>query len=642
MDDDFSPRLGRIRDRGAAGSKRLSKQVRAAARRLSSGRGKSGFTGRQNGRGAAAARQLDFASRRWQTFRARRVSVKTHIARAGRGGGIGTFRAHLHYIQRDGVERGGQGGDLYTREGETPEPKGFLDRSEHDRHQFRIIVSPEDGQALGDLRETTRALMDRMEHDLGTRLDWVAVDHHNTGHPHTHVIVRGKDQRGADLVIAPDYVKSGMRRRAAEIVTETLGPRRDIEIARSRHAEVHRDRFTDIDRSLLSDMSSGEVRISRDVTTPADRFDRSLRRQRLAYLEELGLAHKIESGRWQMSEGWNKQLSELGRRNDVIATLAAKFGRQDGHERLQKFDPARATKGKLLGTVMTGLPDDELKGTRSLVIEDFEGRRWLVDAGAMEPGTTPPESAIIEVGPRTAQVRSSDRTIAQIAEQTGGYYSADLHREADPSSTTAYRTAHLRRLDALRRAGLAERIGDDTWQIPADYLRKAAIFEQSRSGVHVQVRSWIALNDQIERHGLTWLDEHGGEIASGRIATARQARLKWLREQGLLRGGEVDLTSDARAELAKLEKSRAEARLTAQTGRQAVQLQAGNMFDGRFEGAVDLGNRRLALIGNAKAFALVPWRPEIERHRGREMIARRTANGVSWTIGAGRAKGLSR
>ncbi|HAW56119.1 MAG TPA: conjugal transfer protein TraI, partial [Hyphomonas sp.] len=68
----------------------------------------------------------------------------------------------------------------------------------------------------------------------------------------------------------------------------------------------------------------------------------------------------------------------------------------------------------------------------------------------------------------------------------------------------------------------------------------------------------------------------------------------------------------------------------------------GETFDGRFEGAVDLGNRRLALIGNAKAFALVPWRPEIERHRGREMIARRTAKGVSWTIGVGRAKVLSR
>jgi type IV secretory pathway VirD2 relaxase len=34
-------------------------------------------------------------------------------------------------------------------------------------------------------------VMRQMEEDLGTRLDWVAVDHFNTGHPHSHVVVRG-------------------------------------------------------------------------------------------------------------------------------------------------------------------------------------------------------------------------------------------------------------------------------------------------------------------------------------------------------------------------------------------------------------------------------------------------------------------
>src|SRR6202012_5270146 len=97
--------------------------------------------------------------------------------------------------------------------------RAFIERGREDRHQFRFIVAPEDSVEMSDLRGFTRDLMRQMENDLGTKLDWVAVDHHNTGHPHTHVVVRGRDDLGQDLVIARDYVAHGMRERAAEIVT---------------------------------------------------------------------------------------------------------------------------------------------------------------------------------------------------------------------------------------------------------------------------------------------------------------------------------------------------------------------------------------------------------------------------------------
>jgi hypothetical protein len=66
----------------------------------------------------------------------------------------------------------------------------------------------------------------------------------------------------------------------------------------------------------------------------------------------------------------------------------------------------------------------------------------------------------------------------------------------------------------------------------------------------------------------------------------------------------------------------------------------GDRFDGRFEKVMDLGQGRFAMLGTAREFALVPWRPEMERHRGRDMVFRRTAAGVSWTIGIER--GLER
>ena len=75
--------------------------------------------------------------------------------------------------------------------------KAFLERGEGDRHQFRFIVSPDDAEELSDLKAFTRDLMGQAQADLGTRLDWVAVDHWNTGHPHLHVIVRGRTDEGA-------------------------------------------------------------------------------------------------------------------------------------------------------------------------------------------------------------------------------------------------------------------------------------------------------------------------------------------------------------------------------------------------------------------------------------------------------------
>src|ERR1700761_8036305 len=93
--------------------------------------------------------------------------------------------------------------------------------------------------------------MQQMEEDLGTRLDWVAVDHFNTGHPHTHIVLRGRDDRSHDLIIARDYMAEGMRERAAEIVALDLGPKTDRQVENRLRDEVGQERLTSIDRDLL-------------------------------------------------------------------------------------------------------------------------------------------------------------------------------------------------------------------------------------------------------------------------------------------------------------------------------------------------------------------------------------------------------
>lgn len=642
-DDDLTPRLGRIRDIGGSGGKRFARQVKRAAKQLGAPRSSSRFTGRQSGRGSAKARQFAFQQQRLAASRMRRVMVKVHIARGGRSGSIGAFRAHISYIQRDGVDRDGAGGELYAREGDIGEAGSFLERSSDDRHQFRLIVSPEDGVKLGDLKSYTRDFLDQVESDLGSRLDWVAVDHHNTGHPHTHIVIRGKDERGKDLIIAPDYIKSGLRHTAGELATEILGPRRDLEIARAQHSEIGKDRFTGMDRKIRADLAGGDLDLSRRLSKGSDRYERSLRLQRLRHLQALGLAREVSKQVWRFSEGWEDTLRDLGRRGDIIRTLSAKHGPQDGHERLRTFSPGEASRRTLLGEVVSSLPNDELKGTRTLIIEDFARERWIVDIGRMEPGALPPENAVVEFSSKAAGPGAADQTISHIADQSGGRYSEDLHCRFDPAASSDYRKAHVRRLEALRRTGITQRSPDGMWQVPKDYLEKVAAYERKKDGsIQVRTRSWISIERQVSYRGLTWLDGERPDLKSARIQNAVRARREWLRDNGWLEQGQDRLSSQMAQKLSSADLDAAATRIANHSGRRLKQLEIGDEIDGKYEGAINLANKRFAIIGNTKEFALVPWRRGIERHRGRDMIARRTRGGASWTLGRTRDRGLSR
>jgi hypothetical protein len=197
-DGDFEPRLGRLRSNGSRrGSKYLNRVIAATAR--AGGPtifGHRPFDGSRIGRGGAVAALLGSRDRS-SSFGKRRAFVKTRLVRLG-AKGLAAARAHLRYVQRDGVLRDGERGGLYSAELETADGKAFLERGAGDRHQFRFIVSAEDGAEYDDLRPLVRRFMARMEVDLGTKLDWVAADHRDTAHPHTHIILRGKDDRGRE------------------------------------------------------------------------------------------------------------------------------------------------------------------------------------------------------------------------------------------------------------------------------------------------------------------------------------------------------------------------------------------------------------------------------------------------------------
>ena len=294
-DDDLRVRIGRIRDKGSARrAKPFIAQALAAAE-------KAGGLHRRSGRGARSAafgrgRAASLAATRLMTNRTRSVTVKARVVRQRARGAA--LSAHLAYLRREGVTKDGAAGRLFDAEHDDADHRAFAERCEGDRHHFRFIVSPQDAEQLSDLKAFTRDLMAQAERDLGTKLDWVGVDHWNTDNPHIHVIVRGKGDDGRDLVIARDYISQGMRARAAHLATLELGPRSDLEIRRDLDAQVEADRWTKLDRALAREAAQhdGVIDLRPGVDARADAHARTALIGRMQKLERLGLAEAARSG----------------------------------------------------------------------------------------------------------------------------------------------------------------------------------------------------------------------------------------------------------------------------------------------------------------------------------------------------------
>ena len=241
MSDNFTPKLGRIGWKAGTRFDRYINRVMNAAHVAGhvNGTSRSKFTGARMGRGSAFG---TLAGAGLYAGSQRRAIVKARITRLKRGD-LGAARSHLRYIQRDGVTPEGEPGQLYGSDTDEANGTVFLDSCDGDRHQFRLIVSADDGAELADLKPFIRDMMAKVETDLGTKLDWVGVDHFNTGHPHTHIIIRGRDDQGSDLVIAKDYMSHGFRMRARELATLELGPEIESDMTIKLGREVEAERF---------------------------------------------------------------------------------------------------------------------------------------------------------------------------------------------------------------------------------------------------------------------------------------------------------------------------------------------------------------------------------------------------------------
>lgn len=644
-DDDFELWLGRITaDRPFAHQVRKAVNLAGQSVRKSTARARR-FDGSRIGRGAGVGRVLS-TSDRFAGFRSRRVVVKARFVRLA-GKGAKAAAAHMRYLQRDGTTREGERGTLYGPTSDVADGKEFLARGAGDRHQFRFIVAPEDGAEYEDLKPLVRRWMSQAEHDLGTKLDWVAVDHFNTGHPHSHVLVRGVDDRGKDLIIARQYISHGLAARAAELVNLDLGPRTDREILEARRREITQERFTGIDRRLLLARESDGLVSSWHT----DSIEQSLRAARLGTLARMGLAMDEGRGRYRLADDLEETLRTMGRRGDIIAEMHDQLKLRSPEIPPQDYAIYDPAEGKpLVGRVVARGLSDEHADRHYMIVAATDGRSHYVELGnrALSEMLDSPE--IMRVNPVVPVVRDVDRTIADVAAANGGIYSIDNHLRHDASATARFAEAHVRRLEAMRRSGgVAERLADGSWEIAADHLDRALAFERRAAAARpVEIESLSALSvDQLPQHdGVTWLDEQQvtkepEQLERGFGAQVRQAialRRQWLIEQGLAwrEGDTIHFRSGMIGELRQRELRQVAGQLSTELGLDYAEHRGG-AIEGVYRKAVQVGSAKFAVIEKSREFTLVPWRPVLEKQIGRNVSGIDRAGTISWTFGRQRA-----
>lgn len=355
-------RPGRIRAEPSEGRGLLLRKVSARVRHRE---------GRSRSKGRALGRPGYGPGSRQQ----RSIVKLQYVANKTPGG----WRAHGRYLTREGAQREGDKGLGFDASESAVEIDRRLDgwQRAEDPRMWKMILSPERGEAL-DLVDHTRRVLNAMERDLGTRLEWVAVDHHNTDNPHVHVAIRGRDEAGRPLLLDREYVKHGARLRSRELATQALGYRTEADRVRARERGIEVQRFGELDAVLEQRMGPGRL-VSFEDPVPASGRATALRLQligRLQFLERLGLASRAGTKTWRLSLDHRPALREM----QVLGDIQKSLGRGDlgitdpaAARQLVRLEPGMALRGRIAGTA-----GGELAGSPFLVLEATDGRVLLV------------------------------------------------------------------------------------------------------------------------------------------------------------------------------------------------------------------------------------------------------------------------
>jgi type IV secretory pathway VirD2 relaxase len=248
-----------------------------------------------------------------------------------------------------------------------------------DQRLWKLIVSPEFGERV-DLSRLTRDLMKQVEHDVGLPLEWVAVNHFNTEHPHVHIALSGVGADRQPVHLSREYIKHGIREIAEDLCTRHLGHRTDLDAAEAERREIHERRFTSLDRIIartaeISPEPSAHLRVRTSVqpagNTTANRRPHYIA-ARLVVLENMGLAQRTGPDLWSVHTDFEAVLRAMQRAGDRQKMLGA-HGAVVSDERLPMevldFHRTNLVEGRIL---VHG--EDEQSGRSYLMLEGTDAR----------------------------------------------------------------------------------------------------------------------------------------------------------------------------------------------------------------------------------------------------------------------------
>lgn len=649
--DGFRPKLGRIRSQNDAG--KTASFLKKVARRIS----KLGAKPRAKtvGSGTRYTLQVSRIARVQATKNlSQRVVVKARFVKMN----VANASSHLAYLQRDGVGKDGEDGRLFSADKDVADGRDFVERSLDDQNQFRIIVSPENGADITSLKDFTRDLMEQAQKDLKTKLDWVAIEHHNTDNPHVHIIIKGTTYTGADLTIPREYMSRGFRQRAEERATLELGHRTEHDIAQARFKEVSAERFTSLDREIIAASPDAIIDFSKTRNAFGGHITDVMARVRK--LEEIGIVEKIEGGQWRRSETMERDLRALSERKDIIKTINRAV-RNRGND-IEVYEPSPTTP-PIVGRVAAKGIADENSDRRYIAVDGVDGKMHYVDVGHHPAFHTLKVGSIVEIGGDSHFNGKLEQGIADVAAKHEGIYTVADHdkdlSEKYPNLSAARRTAiletHVRKLAEMAKNGVTIEVAPGAWIVSKDAVQKSADIHRSaevakaasRKSVLITVHSIEPISTQVKALGATWIDrqiEQGSSYmpraASGfgrEVSDAIKLRLDDHLQHGLAKsdGLHVHPADGLSKILTERELAAVGNGLAKDNGRAFVGVRTGDKVAGIYAGEYELSSGKFARIDSedGRSFQLVPWRPQLEKFRGQSVSGIARESGIDWKMG---------
>ncbi|MBI1302071.1 MAG: DUF3363 domain-containing protein [Alphaproteobacteria bacterium] len=512
--------------------------------------------------------------------KARKINSAMNGGRVSVGGSGANLAAHIGYISRSGAGEGEEKAVLFDALEEGIDGKAFFERSRDDRHHFRVIISPENGSEIEDFREYVREVMTRAEKDLGTSLDWVSAVHYDTDDIHAHVVIRGRNDRGEDLVIARDYIAFGMRGRAQEVATELLGERSIDEIQKSIEKEVDALRVTSLDRFIEDHMNEERVVDVRKKNNfgKSQHYEQVIK-GRLRYLESTGLATEYPPGVFTMEKDFRDVLYGIQNRADIVARLSGSFEEQE-LERLSLYSIKAGEGAVIEGFVKEKGFTDEITDKKYLVVEDMGQGLHYVPVGENTRADDLERGSLIRVKPGDRSSGKADYNINAIARDNGGVYRADSHMAyiekeqgyIEPEDRQGYLDSHLKRLETLEQNGVVEMVEEGVYRVPVDVIKQGEDVtkkinerENKRFFPRIDILSKDSLDRLVGLKKKTWLDRElykrsickpSLSAYNDEIRSALEQRKNWLIDRDLAfiqSNGEFALRDKALSKLDMME-----------------------------------------------------------------------------------------